>query len=425
METQPLAQHVAANPVVFGVYRDGDNNLDEAQERNVSDFVQTTAANPALKVVAENTTALPTTPFKAGDLRTEDSIIQSGHQHVLRVRPPVDMSSRKTLGDFVRRTLESKASDPAFARAGVWIDLVDHGGGDGGGLEADSSGGCMSMEDIAGAIADGRAAFRRAHPGGDDTVTGVVANQCLMATIGFADSLSRAGVKYLAASPETMLTPGVPSAKVADALTKSGDAWPQAVVDATMRARYGPAQDTYHPAAAFDVLDLDPKKLGAVRDAVRSFNDSVAALKRSDGGAELVGEVKSDVRAERGMVRFDHSADLPWHADRPAEAVYDRIAQDTRLPAGVRDAARGASAAIADLVLAHAEADDFGPFHASYSDAVGPTEHLPVTRRSYDTWADNGTSETHNAFYDAVDGRELARAIGSYNAGQDTAGDAA
>lgn len=33
--------------------------------------------------------------------------------------------------------------------------------------------------------------------------TGVVANQCLIDTLGFAGALSRAGVKYLAAPPET------------------------------------------------------------------------------------------------------------------------------------------------------------------------------------------------------------------------------
>ena len=51
-----------------------------------------------------------------------------------------------------------------------------------------------------------------AHP--DDAgrrIDGVVANQCLMDTMGFADGLSSAGVRYLAASPETMFAPGVPS----------------------------------------------------------------------------------------------------------------------------------------------------------------------------------------------------------------------
>jgi hypothetical protein len=201
MDFSPLSP-AQSMPVVFGVYRDGDNNLDAEQARNVTDFIKTTARNPALKVVAEDTTAQPRSPFGTGDLRTESSVIQGGAEHVVRVTRPEDMSDRTTLAAFVQRTLEAKAADPSFARADVWLDLVDHGGGDGGGLQSDTSGGFMSIEDIGGAITDGRAAFRRTHPGADDTVRGVVANQCLMASLGFADVLSRSGVHYLAASPE-------------------------------------------------------------------------------------------------------------------------------------------------------------------------------------------------------------------------------
>jgi hypothetical protein len=330
------------------------------------------------------------------------------------------MSDRATLAAFVQRTLEAKSADPAFARADVWIDLVDHGGGDGGGLQADTSGGFMSIEDIGGAIADGRAAFRRAHPGASDNVTGVVANQCLMATLGFADVLSRSGVRYLAASPETMLAPGVPSAIVADALTRGGD-WAKNVVDATMRQRYGSSGDSYHPAAAFDVFDLAPAKIARAREAVHAFDDAAAKLPRS---SDATHSLKADVRSVRGMVRFDHSADMPWHADRPAEAMYDAIVGDEHLPAALRAAARDAAAAVRDLVLAHRESSDFGPFNASYADAAGPTVHAPLSRRSYDSWADRGVSETHNSFYDAVDGRDFARAVGGYNAAQDRAGEA-
>jgi hypothetical protein len=190
MDVTPLSQS-ASKPVVFGVYRDGDNNLDAEQERNITDFIKTTARNPELKVVAEDTTALPRSPFGDGDLRTESSVIQGGAQHVVRVTRPEDMSDRATLAAFVQRTLEAKSSDPAFGHADVWLDLVDHGGGDGGGLQSETSGGFMSIEDIGGAIADGRAAFRRAHPGADDSITGVVANQCLMATLGFAEGYYR------------------------------------------------------------------------------------------------------------------------------------------------------------------------------------------------------------------------------------------
>ena len=411
------------HPVVFGVFRDGDNNLDAAQERNVTDFVAATAHDRALKVVAEDTTALPRSPFSFGDLRTESSVIEGGEQRIVRVSQPVDMSDRATLASFVERTLDARSSDPKFQHASVWLDLVDHGGGDGGGLESDSSGGFMSIEDIAGAIADGRARFRAAHPGADDSVTGVVANQCLMSSLGFADALSRSGVRFLCASPETMLAPGVPSAKVAVDLTNAGPAaWPEAVVDDTMRTRYG--TDGYHPAAAFDVLDLDPAKMTAVRETVKDFYAAVEALPRRGDDADVLREIRADIASVKGMARFDHTG-MPWHADRPAIAVFDRVAADARMPAAVRDAAARASSAVRAIVLAHGESKDFGPFGASYADAAGPTAHLPTTRRSYDAWAEAGVSETHNDFFDAVDGRGLSRAVGAYDAKEDRAGETA
>jgi hypothetical protein len=217
-----------------------------------------------------------------------------------------------------------------------------------------------------------------------------------------------------------MLAPGVPSAGVADALTRGGD-WPKNVVDDTMRQRYGPSGDSYHPAAAFDVFDLAPAKIARAREAVRAFDDAAAKLPRtSDADRSL----KADVRSVRGMVRFDHNADMPWHADRPAEAMYDSIAGDDHLPASLRAAAGAAAAAVRDLVLAHRESAHFGPFNSSYTDAAGPTVHAPLSRRSFDSWADRGVTETHNGFYDAVDGREFARAVGGYNATQDRAGEA-
>jgi hypothetical protein len=334
------------------------------------------------------------------------------------------MSNRKSLAAFVEQTLEARATDPRFKTADVWLDLVDHGGGDGGGLQADSSGGFMSLQDIAGAISDGRAAFRKKFPSADDSVTGVLANQCLMATVGFCDTLSHSGVRYLAASPETMLAPGVPSAAFAEALT-SGAGWAQQGVEVTMRARYGTGNDAYHPAAAFDVFDLDPKKIATVRSAVAEFNAQVNSAATGASRDGLVHNVRADLRSVRGMVRFDHSAKMPWHADRPAIAAYSAVADDDRLPDAIRTAATTAAEAVGDLVLAHSESNSFGPFHSSYADAVGPTIHLPITRQLYDSWAAQGVVETHNDFFDAVNGRDFARAIGAYNRTEDLAGAAA
>jgi hypothetical protein len=291
---QMTAEPVGNRNVVVGVYRDGDNSLDAVQERNVTDFIKTTATNSSLKVVAEDTTRVVHPPFVRGQLLTEWSTIQNGTQHITRITAPADMSNRKSLAVFVEQMLEARASDPKFRSADVWLDLVDHGGGYGGGLQADSSGGFMSLQDVAGAISDGRAAFRKKFLGADDSVTGVLANQCLTATI-------------------------------------------------------------------------------------------------------------------RGMVRFDHSAEMPWHADRPAIASYQAIADDGRLPEHLREAAAHAAAAVNYLVLAHKESTNFGPFHPSYADAIGPTVHLPITKQLYDSWADQSVLEMHNDFFDAVHGREFAR----------------
>jgi len=238
--------------------------------------------------------------------------------------------------------------------------------------------------------------------------------------LGFADALSRSGVRYLAASPETMLAPGAPSAKIADALTQPGD-WAAGVVDATMQTRYGDARSGYHPAAAFDVLDLDPAKIAAVRSAVARFNTSAVGLRHMPSGAELLHDLRFDIRSVPGMARFDHSADMVYHADRPAEAVYDAIASDERLPKAVRSAAAGAKDAVSALVLAHREYAWFSPLNSSYADAVGPTEHLPLTPQQYDPWSSGGVTETHNEFFGAVHGRELARALGAYDARDDRA----
>lgn len=221
-----------------------------------------------------------------------------------------------------------------------------------------------------------------------------------------------------------MLAPGVPSAKVAVDLTDADPSrWPHDVVSDTMRTRYG--VDGYHPAAAFDVLDLDPKKMDEVRQAVKSFYESVEALPRRGDGSEALADVRADISSVKGMARFDHSADMPWHADRPAIAVFDRVAADERVPQPLRDSASRASKAVRAIVIAHGEAQNFAPFHTSYADAAGPTVHLPTTRCSYDGWAEAGVTETHNDFFDAVGGRELARAVGSYNAKEDRAGELA
>lgn len=393
----------------FGVYRDGDNNLDAVQSPVIDQAFATSARDGSIAFSIEDTTAR--SDFApADDLRTESYDIRNGRiVDGIDVDDPHDPSSRENLARFVARNLDAAEHNGA---AQTWIDLVDHGGGDGGGLESDTHKSIMSSTDMAGAIADGIALHAKEHP--EDAgrgIDGVVANQCLMSTLGFADALSQDGVKYLAASPETMLAPGVPTGVAEDIAAHLDDpaAMAAAVVKDTMNTRYGmPGMGTYGPAAAMDVLDLDPQKIATMRNAVKALDGALASSARGSDAA--AGAILDDANAVDGMVRFDDGS-LPWHADRPAIALYDTFAADTRLSGDVRNAAAAASKSIAGLVLAHAESRAFPPFGGtSYRDAVGPTVHFATSPDQLDPWAPK-ISETHTAFYKDVGASKLDHAL--------------
>jgi hypothetical protein len=207
-----------------------------------------------------------------------------------------------------------------------------------------------------------------------------------------------------------MLSPGVPTG-VADAIARSIDdpnAMAAGVVDTVMRTRYEtPDGESFGTAAAFDVLDCSPEKIVNAERAIKTFNDAVA----SEATGRLA--IRRDVASVEGMVRFSEATpDMPWHADRPAIAVYSAIASDASLPAQLRGDARAAADATRALVMAHTESRAFGPFDgSSYADAVGPTIHAPLARKQIDPWASHGISETNNAFYDTVDQAKFVRAV--------------
>jgi hypothetical protein len=411
-----MLQNVTATPsrrsLEFGIYRDGDNNLDAIQESTLSQALQTSALDARIEFTVEDTTRLRSDgdSIVSGSLHTERYVIADGDVARVHEGRAHDMSDESNLARFVARTLDDAERSGAKQ---TWIDLVDHGGGDGGGLET-GDGAVMPMPEIAKAIADGIALHAQTHP--EDAgrgVDGIVANQCLMDTMGFADALSHTGVRYLAASPETMLAPGVPS-NVAHAIASHESdpaAMAKAVVGDVMRTRYDAGGfGGFGPAAAFDVLDLDPAKIRQAEASIKSLNDDVAAQATKTGVRDAVRE---DARAIDGMVRFPEGGkNLPWRADRPAIAFYDTLASDGRLDVTLRDDARAASDAVRDLVLAHRESDEFKPFGgADYSDAVGPTVHLPTSRREIDPWARAGVSEIDNDFYREVDEAKMTGVI--------------
>lgn len=399
-------QNVTLSPrrtLEFGIYRDGDNNLDEIQESVVSQAVAVSRKDARIAFAVEDTNDLIT-----DETTTESYDLAGGKISHDQTTSAKEMSDPATLAAFVAHALDQAEKNHAKQ---TWIDLVDHGGGDGGGLQT-SDGHVMSMPDIAKAIADGMAMHAREHPeDASRTVDGVVANQCLMATMGFADALSRVGVGYLAASPETMVAPGVPTS-VAEAIASNEDdaqAAADAVVTDVMHTKYdaGPL-GTFAGAAAFDVLDLNRNKIDNAESAIKRLNDELVTEARNPSTRNAIRE---DVASVRGMARIPDTHGLPWVADRPAIAVYDRLANDSSLTDATRAAARAASESVRNLVLAHAESKRFDPFGgADYRDAVGPTVHLPLTQKQVDPWAPK-VRETANAFYREVDGADLTRTI--------------
>jgi hypothetical protein len=185
-----MLQNVTATPsrrtLEFGIYRDGDNNLDAVQESTLSQALRTSARDSRIEYTVEDTTRLRADgdAIVSGDLHTERYTIADGDVAGVRAGPAHDMSDEANLARFVARTLDNAQQSGAKQ---TWIDLVDHGGGDGGGLET-RDGSVMPMPQIAKAIADGVAIHAREHPeDGDRRVDGVVANQCLMDTMGFAE----------------------------------------------------------------------------------------------------------------------------------------------------------------------------------------------------------------------------------------------
>ncbi len=407
-----MLQNVSITPsrrsLEFGIYRDGDNNLDAIQEAVVSQAARTSALDSRIEFTVQDTTATRAAGVRReqGDtgrgLHTDEFTIADGNVGRVDSTKARDMSDESNLARFVAKTLDHAE---ASGTKQTWIDLVDHGGGDGGGLET-RDGSVMTMPDIAKAIADGIALHASAHPEDPNRcVDGVVANQCLMDTMGFADALSHAGVRYLAASPETMLAPGVPSniAHVIASHENDPKRMANAITGDVMRTKYDVGDfGGFGPAAAFDVLDLDATKIARAEVAIKRLNDDAFAVGEN---ADARAAMREDARTIDGMVRSpDRTNDMPWRADRPAIAFYDTLASDGRLDAKLRSEARAASGAVRELVLAHRESDDFKPFGGSdYSDAAGPTVHLPTSRGEIDPWASAGVKETDNDFYRKTD----------------------
>jgi len=109
----------ASRALEFGMYRDGDNNLDDIQAATIAQAVQTSRRDASIEFTVEDTTARR--GFEpAHVLRTESYTIAGGaiSKHVA-IDEPRDMSSRSELAKFVDHVLDDAENSNAKQRGSI------------------------------------------------------------------------------------------------------------------------------------------------------------------------------------------------------------------------------------------------------------------------------------------------------------------
>ncbi|MDP9025304.1 MAG: hypothetical protein M3N13_08015, partial [Candidatus Eremiobacteraeota bacterium] len=93
----------------FGIYRDGDNNLDASQSLAIPQALQTSKKNSTIQFTVEDTTGLREAhgDIVKGPLRTDSFTIADGEVADANVGKAHDMSDPKNLAQFVARTLDT------------------------------------------------------------------------------------------------------------------------------------------------------------------------------------------------------------------------------------------------------------------------------------------------------------------------------
>jgi hypothetical protein len=403
-------------PVVVGFYRDGDNNLDAAEGPLAPAVRKVTAENPNLQVVACDTTSL-----NGGGLKTYNYLAQSGEISNVADSPPINMADPNNLAAFVYQTLDEGRKTGAKQ---TWLYFTDHGAGDAGGLFVTAPDGTtshMTVDQLASAIERGQALYAQRHPeDAQRQITGVVFHECFELTVAVASALSRVGVHYMAASPETTITPGVPAAVAGDIARYANNpqAMAIAIVTHVLTTRYREHGLVYGPTAAYDVLDISRSNMMQIDQAEKNFNDIVLAMLPQHYTA-IKSRLMADARRVPGMQRDDPTAIVPWRSDRPAIALYEEFAKDTQLPEPIREAAASAAKAIQQTVIAHGETNGAVGFGANYrgrmgainDSAVGPTTRFPTTPLLIDPLVGQDISETANDYAWTSDRNRLEAAL--------------
>ncbi len=378
--SRPSQPSLPPSKIEVGVYVAGANNLGYI-ERPIPELVSVSKGDPSIAFTVEDTG--PNLGVGPG-MRTVMFELSNGSLMHVVASEPVDMSGRAAMANFVTRTLDDAYLHHARE---TWLVLADHGAGDAGGSftqEPDGSLQHMSVDTLAGAIADGVAIHAQHYPAdANRRIDGVVMHECFEGTLTVAETLSRVGVRYFAASAETTIAPGIPFSLLHEIAAHAGDprAQAQGVVKTVMDRTYlqsdghGDTQP-YHPAATFFVMDLANSRMLPVEQAQVQLNRRLIQDSRQIPGFRA--RVLSDISQVQGMERDQPNSGVPWNADRPAIAVYTVLARDPRLPLDVRRDAASLALAISGTLLAHGESVGFAGFGPSYLDAPGPTVHLPT-----------------------------------------------
>src|SRR5580658_6302996 len=101
-----MLQNVTAAParraLEFGIYRDGDNNLDAIQNAVLGQALRTSQTDSRIQFTVEDTTRQ-----HGNSLHTNDYTIADGQIGDAHVGKGVNMSDEQNLARFVARTLDN------------------------------------------------------------------------------------------------------------------------------------------------------------------------------------------------------------------------------------------------------------------------------------------------------------------------------
>ena len=95
-------RQAAPRTVEFGIYRDGDNNLDRSQGVTLRQALQSSETDRRVEFTVQDTTSAGT-----GTLRTDSFTLRDGGVGEARVDAPHDMASEKNLAHFVAHVLDN------------------------------------------------------------------------------------------------------------------------------------------------------------------------------------------------------------------------------------------------------------------------------------------------------------------------------